>query len=181
LSLEIEIKIKIEDLPRFCDQLNALKPSIVSSRHFEDNRLLDFSDQRLGSARCLLRLRSVENECLLTYKGPPLPDGVFKIREELEVNVNNGTAVLQMLERIGMQVSFQYQKYRREFLLDDVQVAVDETPIGDYVEFEGTQDAIRALARKMNIPESMFLRQSYYSLYVDDCKRRGETPGFMVF
>jgi adenylate cyclase class 2 len=181
LSIETEVKIKIEDLPRFCDQLNALKPAVISLRHFENNRLLDFSDQRLGSASCLFRLRSVGEECLLTYKGPPLPDGVFKIREELEVTVNRGAALLQMLERIGMQTSFQYQKYRREFLLDDVHITVDETPIGNYAELEGTQDAIRGLARRMNIPESKFLRQSYYSLYVDYCKQRGETPGFMVF
>ena len=67
--------------------------------------------------------------------------------------MEDGAAMLQILERIGMSVCFRYQKYRREFALDRVHVAVDETPIGNYVEFEGTEDGIRALARKMGIAE----------------------------
>ena len=181
MGIETEIKIKIEDLSHFCSHLNEWNPSIVSVRHFEDNRLFDFSDQRLGSARCLFRLRFAAKDCFLTYKGPPQPEGVFKTREELELRLENGAIMLQILERIGMHVSFQYQKYRREYLLDGVHVAVDETPIGNYTEFEGTQDTIRDLARKMNIPESKFLRLSYYSLYIEYCKQKGETPGNMIF
>ena len=52
-------------------------------------------------------------------------------------------SLLQVLERIGMSVCFRYQKYRREFAIGEVHVAVDETPIGNYVEFEGSEDGIR--------------------------------------
>jgi len=181
LSTETEIKVKIEDIEGFCLQLNALNPLVLAERHFEDNYLLDFPDAKLQSGRCLLRIRFANGGGLLTFKGPPRPDGIFKTREELETGVQDAAAMLQVLERIGMSVCFGYQKYRREFALDQVHVAVDETPIGNYVELEGTEDGIRALAHKMGIPETQFLRLSYYSLYLEHCQRTGEVPAFMVY
>jgi adenylate cyclase class 2 len=181
LSIETEIKVKIEDVTDFCLQLGALNPGILSVRHFEDNYLMDFPDQKLKSNRCLLRVRFVEGENCLTFKGPPRSEGIFKTREELETKIEDGATLLQVLERIGMRAGFQYQKYRREFALDEVHVAVDETPIGNYVEFEGSEEAIRSLARRLGIMESRFLRLSYYSLYLEHCQNMGKEPGFMVF
>ncbi len=153
----------------------------VSSRHFEDNHLLDFPDRRLGSRGCLLRVRLAGEQNILTFKGPPLPKVIFKIREEIEVGLDDSAAALHIFQQIGMQIGFRYQKYRREYLLDGVHVAVDETPIGNFAEFEGTQDAIRNLASRMEIPESEFLRLSYYSLYLEYCNKSGRAAAFMTF
>ena len=181
MSIETEVKIKIDDIEGFCLQLGALKPAIAAERHFEDNYLLDFPDQKINSSRCLLRIRCAKGSGFLTFKGPPRENGIFKTREELETKLEDGTTVLQVLHRIGMSVFFQYQKYRREFTLDLVHVAVDETPIGNYAEFEGSEEGIRSLAGKMGIAESQFLRHSYYSLYLEYCRNKGVTPGFMIF
>jgi adenylate cyclase, class 2 len=181
LSTETEIKVEIENVAGFCLQLHGLNSKVLAERHFEDNYLLDFPDWKLKNSQCLLRVRFARGCGFLTFKGPPRPESIFKIRDELETKLEDGTTMLQVLERIGMTVCFRYQKYRREFALDQVHVAVDETPIGNYVEFEGTEDAIRALAGKMGIGESRFLRLSYYSLYVKYCQRTGEVPRFMVY
>ncbi len=181
LSTETEIKVKLEDVGGFCRRLRALNPEILSARYFEDNHLLDFADHRIGSNHCLLRVRFAEGRHLLTYKGPPKSEGIFKIREELETGLDNGEILLQTLERIGLSVSFRYQKYRQDFALGDVHISVDETPIGDYAEFEGSEAGILDLAAKMGIERSSFLRSSYYSLYLDFCREKGKTPEFMVF
>ena len=181
LSTETEIKVKIEDVAAFYRQVNGLNPKGLAERHFEDNYLLDFPDRRLQTGQCLLRVRLAKGSGFLTFKGEPRPEGIFKIREELETRLEDGATMLQVLGRIGMSVCFRYQKYRREFLLDDVHIAVDETPIGNYVEFEGTEEGIRALAARMGIAESRFLRSSYYSLYLEHCRRAGMVPSFMVY
>jgi adenylate cyclase class IV len=80
-----------------------------------------------------------------------------------------------------MSVCFRYQKYRQEFILNETHIAVDETPIGNYVEFEGSENGIRELTARMGIAEAQFLRSSYYSLYLEYCREKGETPKFMVF
>ena len=181
MSIETEIKIRIEDPAGFCRQLRTWNPETLSERHFEDNHLIDFPDRKLQSSHCLLRVRLTEKRSLLTYKGPPRQGSIFKTREELETDLADGPAVLQVLERIGMRVWFRYQKYREEYALDDVHVAVDETPIGNYVEFEGSEEAIQNLAHKMGINEEKFLSSSYYALYVEYCRERGEDPKFMTF
>ena len=181
LSTETEIKVKIEDPGDFCRRLAFLNPGILSARHFEDNYLMDFSDQRLKSSQCLLRIRFAEGRRFLTYKGPPRPQGLFKIREELETTVEDGEILLQLLERIGMRVCFRYQKYRQEFSVGEIHVAVDETPIGNYVEFEGAESGIRKLAERMTIAEAQFLRASYYSLYLEHCREMGKAVELMIY
>jgi adenylate cyclase class 2 len=181
LSTEIEVKIKIDDVGDFCRRLSALSPIAISGRHFEDNRLLDFPDRRLGLSHCLLRVRFADGRYFLTYKGPAKAEGIFKIREELETGLESGQVLLTVLERIGMSTAFRYQKFRQEFALGDVHVTVDETPIGNYAEFEGSETGILDLAARMGVDPSRFLRSSYYSLYLEYCREKGKTPEFMVF
>ena len=53
----------------------------------------------------------------------------------------------KILEELGLHVWFRYEKYREEFSADDVVIAVDETPVGMFVEIEGGEDAIHETAR----------------------------------
>jgi adenylate cyclase, class 2 len=161
LGTETEIKIKIEDPEYFCRRVQECGSMVLSARHFADNSLLDFPDKRLQLSQSLIRIRSADRQGFLTYKGPPRPEGVFKVREELETNIGDGESTLQILERLGMCICFRYQKYRREFAIGDVTIAVDETPIGNYAEFEGSESGILDLARKMGIDSTQFLRASY--------------------
>ncbi len=179
--METEIKVRVDDADAVRRALELLHAEVAAPRHFEDNHVLDFPDLRLGTAGCLLRIRFAAGRSTLTFKGAAVPHGPFKSREELETGVDDGRVLLEVLGRTGMRVCFRYQKYRSEFALDGVHVALDETPIGTFVEFEGTEDCIRALARKMEIGEPRFLRHSYYDLYLDHCRRAGVSPSFMVY
>ena len=179
--IETEIKIRIESTEDFIERAVSLGASRVSERSLEDNILFDFPDDRLKYARCMLRVRSVAWRGILTYKGAPRPDVIFKSREELETGVESPETAIEILTRIGMVRRFQYQKYRQEFALDGVHVAVDETPIGNYAELEGTEDEILNLAEKLGVAESRFIRSSYHSLYLDYCREREIAPQSMVF
>jgi len=181
LSTETEIKIQVDDLDGFCRRLDVFHPEVLSPRHFEDNHLFDFPGRSLNAGQRLLRVRLAKGECFLTYKGRPREEGIFKTREELETRIEDAAIILQIFEQIGLQICFRYQKYRREFAIDGVHIAVDETPIGDYAEMEGSEEGIRMLACKMGIAESQFLRLSYYDLYVDHCQKKGVAPHYMVF
>jgi adenylate cyclase class 2 len=181
MGVETEIKIRIESAEDFTRLVLSRGAARVSERSLEDNILFDFPDDRLKLARCILRVRSVDGRGILTYKGAPQPDGIFKSREELETGIENPETAVEILGLIGMQQGFRYQKYRREFALDGVHVAVDETLIGDYAELEGTKDAILNLAEKLGIAESRFIRKSYHALYLDYCREREIKPQSMIF
>ncbi len=188
MGIENEIKIRIEDRRDFLRRLAELRPTVVSERHFEDNFILDDSNHSLSSRRSLVRIRVTNLGAWLTFKGPPHPSELFKRREELETAVNDGRAALAILGKAGLRVLFRYQKYRREFQVaagpapgDAVRVALDETPIGIFAEFEGSEDGIKRIARQMALPRSCFLRDSYASLYIQYCAERQQPVRHMTF
>ncbi|MGE5327185.1 MAG: CYTH domain-containing protein, partial [Deltaproteobacteria bacterium] len=69
---ETEIKLPVAHRGEIRRRLKALGFRVVEARRFESNRLFDFPDQRLRNTRRVLRLRLVDRDCLLTFKGPPL-------------------------------------------------------------------------------------------------------------
>lgn len=188
MSVETEVKIRLAGLDDFRRCLARLNPLMKADRHFEDNLLLDFPDGRLRSQGCLLRVRTEAEGALLTFKSPAEISDLFKIREELEIEVGNGAMAVEIFERLGLKVWFRYQKYRTEYAAragsrkdQELHIALDETPIGIYAEFEGSQEGIREAAGRMDFDESRFLRDSYYELYLQHCHRSGLWPTHMVF
>ncbi len=188
MPVEIEVKIRVEDLNKLRGKLLELNARHVSDRHFEENFVLDTQDGRLRSAACLLRVRKTKDMESVTFKGPSRPTGIFKSREENETRVGSADTLLEIFSRIGMRTWFKYEKYREEFSLPipsgqaaEILVALDDTPIGAYAELEGSEQGIREVAHTLGFLESQFLRDSYYSLYARFCRERGEEPGYMVF
>src|SRR5262245_748447 len=188
MTIETEIKLRLEDPERFRRRLELVGAVVRAPRHFEDNHVFDFPDGGLRARGCLLRLRVTSTQAILTYKGPEQPGGPFKSREELETTVANAAETVKILNHLGLKVWFRYQKFREEYTLTvkeypepEVHVALDQTPLGFYAELEGAPQCIRASAAQMGFNEAEFIRDSYYSLYIRSCERSGVDPGDMVF
>ena len=81
---------------------------------------------------------------------------------------------------ISASAWFRYQKYREEFALDDVIVAVDETPVGAFVEIEGGDRGITEMAEALGRGPSDYLLDSYRGLFVEYCRQRGVPPTDML-
>lgn len=188
MALEIEIKIRVSDAAKFREELVRLHAIRLSSRHFEDNFVLDYRDQALRTNACLLRVRKTEEKETVTFKGPPRQAGPFKSREEFETAVESADVALKIFECLGLKPWFRYQKYREEYSIPvssgpapEIKVAFDSTPIGEFAELEGSEEGIREIAGKLGYDEAQFLRDSYYALFFRYCRDRGEEPGYMVF
>jgi adenylate cyclase class 2 len=187
LSVETEVKIRIDEAGGFIRRLMEIGAECVSERHFEDNFLIDFADGRLRASRCLLRIRDVEGDAWLTFKGPPEDSALFKIREELETRLQSASIALEVLKRLGMRTWFRYQKYRSEYRVpgdpgrEDVHLAFDETPVGIYAELEGSPPEIRRVAGLLGFSDAAFIRDSYYALYVQFCRAGRQDVADMVF
>ena len=98
------------------------------------------------------------------------------MREELETVVGDGHLLLRILEELGFHVWFRYQKYREEFSLDDCIVAIDETPVGMFVEIEGGEAGIAAWREALGRGPADYVLESYRGLFVQYCGQRGVPP-----
>ena len=155
----------------------------VQERTFEANSVFDTSDQRLQGQRQLLRLREFGGVATVTWKGPPA-SGPHKSREEIETVVGDAKAIGRLWQRLGYRVVFRYEKYRttlRESEGSEGVAVIDETPIGCFVELEGPAEWIDKKAQEMGYEVDEYITDSYASLYVIECVRRGIAVGNMVF
>ncbi len=117
---------------------------------------------------------------LLTFKGPVQP-GTMKLREEHETAVADGEALARVLDALSLKIWFRYQKYREEFVAGDLTIAIDETPVGTYVEIEGSEDAIVAMTRALGRTPADFILDSYYRLFMTRRDEFGLAGQHMVF
>ena len=118
----------------------------------------------------MLRVRSEGGKSLLTFKGPVQP-GVMKLREEHETVVADGDTLLTILHELGLRVWFRYEKYREEFAAEDVIIAIDETPVGTFVEIEGGEEHIHHTAAALGKTPADYITDSYRTLFVRYCTR----------
>ncbi|HVR30004.1 MAG TPA: class IV adenylate cyclase [Thermoanaerobaculia bacterium] len=144
----------------------------------ECNWVFDRRDELFGSSR-LLRLRSDGRGSRLTFKGPPRFEDGVKVRDEIEVAVGHAERMRDLLVRLGYRVVRRYEKVREEWRLGSTLVALDHTPIGDFVEFEG-EDAAAAAAR-CGFAAAQAERRSYLRLYEDWRREHPDQPLDMLF
>jgi adenylate cyclase class 2 len=180
VTVEREVKLRFDDPASARAAVIAAGATPVRARRLQDDSLLDTVDETLRRERCVLRVRVESGKSLVTFKGPVQP-ALTKVREELETIVADGEALLGMLEALGFHVWFRYQKYREEFALDDVIIAVDETPVGTFVEIEGGEHGIQEMAGALGRTPRDYVLDSYRRIYVIDCQARGVAPADMTF
>src|SRR5258708_1302073 len=179
---ETEIKLELDDPVSAKRQLARLGFSIARRRVLEINTIFDTPHSLLLRERKLLRLRQAGSRRTLTFKGPPVASR-YKSREEIESAVTDDKAMRLILKGLGYEPVFRYEKYRTEFTGPGQAGAVmlDETPIGDFLELEGSPRWIERTARALGRSPTEFITASYGELYREHCQARGVTPGNMVF
>jgi adenylate cyclase, class 2 len=179
---ETEIKLSVPDVRTARKLLRTAGFRIARRRVFERNVVFDTPGLALHQASTLLRLRQAGRETMVTYKGKPVP-GKHKSREELEVSVPDATMMGAIFERLGYKPVFRYEKYRTEYRLERGagMATLDETPVGVYLELEGSPAWIDRMARRMGFPEQAYITASYGRLYLDRCREMAVPPGNMVF
>lgn len=82
-----------------------------------------------------LRIRSLNDQAVLTYKGPKL-DGISKTREEFETPVDEETTI-QILHALGFSEAGVVRKKREVFRAGEITVCLDIVEeLGEFLEVE---------------------------------------------
>jgi adenylate cyclase class 2 len=169
--IELEIKVPCSDLEALEQRLLQLGAKHVDGLDQEDvyysHPVRDF-----GSTDEALRLRRENDRSRITYKGPKL-DADTKMREEIELDVEDLSRMSAVLERLGFKRFLRVAKHRRVLRLQDVQFCLDRVEgLGDYVEleYEG-QDLVAGKEKLMELKRQLGLegneRRSYLELLLE--------------
>ncbi len=182
MKIEIEIKLRLPgDLAAIRRNLRNLGFRIAKSRVLESNILFDNRKHTLQKQGKLIRVRRAGPHRLLTYKGPS-EQSRYKKREEIEVDLT-GDAIEGIFGHIGYHPVFRYEKFRTEYLKPPHmgKVLLDETPIGNFLELEGSTRWIDQTARLLGFSTRDYINRSYGYLYLSYCRERRIRPKDMLF
>ncbi|MFZ0641245.1 MAG: class IV adenylate cyclase [Candidatus Acidiferrales bacterium] len=201
---EIEVKLPVRNVEKLIARMRKMGARRIARVH-EDNTLFDTEDRQLGERQAILRIRREENADfgaksrrtggrratpiggLLTFKGRVEGQGGvrarYKEREEIEYRIKDAGRFARLLRRIGMRPWFEYEKYRTKYTCGypGLNIDLDETPIGIFVELEGPRRAIDRAARALGYSSDDYITASYLELYKAECSRKGLKAANMVF
>jgi len=208
IKLKIE---DVKALRRTLKKLGAQPAHPRQGRVHEVNVIFDTPQGGLAKHGQLLRIRTETPEAagnskrvkfqprvVLTFKRPVVrtaasdlelvPDGSHKVREEIEMEITDASTLATIFEGLGMSGWFRYEKYRTTFRLPGSKtwakgllIELDETPIGTFVELEGPAQAIDRAAAELGYSKRDYVLKNYLTLYMEECRRKGEQPVHMVF
>lgn len=208
IKLKIE---DVKGFQRLLKKLGGQPVGNGSGRMHEENVIFDTPEGGLAKHGQLLRIRTETSESrgnsrkskskprvVLTFKRPVArpagpdaqhpADGFHKVRDEIEMEVMDAATLTTIFEGLGMSGWFRYEKFRTTFRLPATKtwargllIELDETPIGTFVELEGPAAAIDRAAAELGFARRDYVLKNYLTLYVEECRRKGEQPVHMLF
>jgi adenylate cyclase class 2 len=178
--LEREVKLRFDSPEQAREAILAAGATPLRCRRLQEDALLDTEDETLRRRRCVLRIRTEVGKSLLTFKGPVQPSRM-KVRDEFETVISDGEVLQRVLEELGLHVWFRYEKYREEYSAEDVTIALDETPVGTYVEIEGGEQGILTMTQALGRTAADFILDSYRGLFIQHREKHGFGHTNMVF
>jgi adenylate cyclase class 2 len=179
-TLEREVKLRFGSVEEARDAVTSAGAAPLRCRRLQEDALLDDKAETLRKRCCALRVRVESGRSLVTFKGP-VQVSPMKLREEIETVIGDGETMLRCFEQLGYGVWFRYQKYREEYALSDVIVAIDETPVGVFVEVEGDEHGIVEATRALGRTPDDFVLDSYRSLFMEHRRAHGLPATDMLF
>ncbi len=133
---ELEVKFEITSAETMKQLILDAGAVPEQETRLERNLRWDDADGTLTKTGQVLRLRDNGGTAVLTYKAEHQNDKGIADREEIETVVSDFENTRLILERLGYEIVFIYEKYRSIYRLEDTGLFLDHTPIGDYLEIK---------------------------------------------
>jgi len=169
MPVETEIKFRVVDLAALAARLESAGFRLETPRSFESNVLYDTPDRRMRARTEILRIRSYADRWTLTHKRLPgagfAAEDRHKHRVETETGIAHGAALAELFLCLGLVAAFRYEKWRAEWTDGEGHCVIDETPIGNFAELEGSSAWIDRIALRLGIDPADTIILSYGRLF----------------
>lgn len=170
---EVEGKYRVRDLESMRTRLIRLGAEPLTSGT-EVDIYFQAPHRDFAATDEALRLRQSGTGCELTYKGPRVPAGGVKAREEITLRVDTKDDCVAILSRIGFVPVSEVRKHRETYRLSGATVTLDQVEgLGSFVEIEVISsdtghagDVIEGVRRNLEI-EGDHILPSYLELILE--------------
>ncbi len=176
MPTETEVKIKIDNLEVMKNKVLEMRAELFKKRAMQVDIAYDNKGKLKKNGECL----RIRDNAILTYKGPKQKGSKMKIREELEAMVDNGKYLEQILVKLGYLPTQRKEKYRESYIFHLTQICLDETPMGPFLEIEGSKEGVLDVAKRLGFTEKEFNNQSYGTIW-EEYAKKNKIKGDMVF
>lgn len=164
MAQETEAKFYVLHLDAVQQRVESLGAAIVAERVHELNLRFDTPARDMRRRGRVLRLRQ-DTRARLTYKDSERMQRGTLSRREVEITVSDLDTTRELLEALGYELVFIYEKYRTTYQLDGAEIVLDELPYGHFVEIEADEDKLQPTAEKLGLRWDTVIRDSYSGLF----------------
>jgi len=177
MTREVELKFLDVDFDVLRQKLKNIGATFLG-KVFERNLVLDTPGRDLGKQETLLRLRTAGDVVTLTLKTRPAQTtSEYKIRDELEIEVNDLDTAVAVFEKLGFIEAFRYEKVRETWRVKGCEVCLDLLPFGSFVEVEGAEKDIAEAADALDLSGHSTSIENYHRLYRRYLEENDLPPG----
>lgn len=175
----IEIEYKFEITPGEIDEIRSRLFDLGFAEHLprthELTVMYDNPQEIMQITDGRVRLRKTGEKTQISYKKPLTREGV-KREIEHQTDVGNFGVMEEILEAMDYRRKSSYERYRTIFQGGNVEVMIDEFPFAIFVEIEGSDGDIGAVAEKLGFDLLKNLTESCDTLFTKWREERGLKP-----
>jgi adenylate cyclase class 2 len=162
--VETEVKFHIRDPADLRARLLTIGARSLG-RVLERNIRFEDEAQNLLRNKSLLRLRQ-DRKTTLTHKSVPADaDPTFKQFLELEVEVDDFDVMQRILMSLGFHPEQTYEKWRETLVQDQTHFCLDTLPFGEFLEIEGSKEAITHFSACLGLDWNRRILMSYLEIF----------------
>jgi adenylate cyclase class IV len=177
---ETELKAVVEDIAAARAAVERAGGKLELEGMLQDNRYEDDLG-RMRKQDHVLRVRVFRGggreEASLEWKGPTRIVGGLKAREEIGTRVSDAGALIEIVERLGYEVTRTIDREIAQYTLQGATVRFERYPrMDDLVEVEGTAEAIERAIAALGIARDAFTADSLPEFMARYEKRTGKRP-----
>ncbi|MCF7975655.1 MAG: class IV adenylate cyclase [Phycisphaerae bacterium] len=171
MAVEIEAKLKVDDLAPVQARLEGLEATFVAHQDQQDLYFDNAQRQMVTQDKCLrVRIQATDQgtQTFVTFKGPKQQADV-KCREEIEIPASDPDQATALLEGLGYEQKMIVHKHRELWSYKQCLIGLDRiTDLGSYVEIEGpSSDMIKEVQQNLELENLTHCQKSYACLLAE--------------
>jgi adenylate cyclase class 2 len=173
IEIELKFQIHTNQINKLIGRLQKLGFTVATKRTYEKTVMYDNPQNLMLITDGRVRLRQSGDKIEFSYKKPITREGI-KQEIEYEVVVSNFAEMENILEAMEFSATTSYERYRKTFMPNTkVKITLDEYPYATFLEIEGGEKEIKAMARELGFNLKNNLTKPCDTLFTEWRKERG--------